>query len=147
MFQVNHVGKYKDQFRRFGKKTGIDIHFTIEKHELTKEMNHSLLEKVRCLLSNAQLDKSFWAEAMEYASHLMDRLSSTAIGGKTSLDIWSGGVAQNYDLLWVFGCPAYFNVKNDKLNLRVKKFVFLDVKRNTKRYKLCDPKKQEDCIE
>ena len=50
-------------------------------------MNHSFLEKVRCFLSNALLGKSFWAEALEYASHLMNRLSSTAIGGKTQLDI------------------------------------------------------------
>jgi len=50
-------------------------------------MNHFLLEKVWCLLSNAQLDKSFWAEALEYANHFMNRLSLTAIGGKTLSDI------------------------------------------------------------
>ena len=32
---------------------GIGIHFTIGKHGMAKEMNRSLLEKVRCLLSNA----------------------------------------------------------------------------------------------
>jgi len=62
-------------------------------------MNRSFLEKVQCLLSNAQLDKSFWAEALEYTSHLMNRLLSTAIGGKTSLDIWLGGAAEDYGLL------------------------------------------------
>jgi len=99
-------------------------------------MNCSLLERVRFLLSNASLDKSFWAEASVYASHLMNYLSSTAIGGKTPLDIWSGGVAQNYDLLCVFECQAYFSVKDDKLNPRIKKFVFWGVKRNLKGYKL-----------
>jgi len=39
------------------------------------------------LLSNALLDKTFWAEALEYASHVMNILSSTAIKGKTPLDI------------------------------------------------------------
>ena len=76
-------------------------------------MNHSLLEKVRCLLSNAQLDKSFWAETLEYASHLLIRLSCNAIGDKTPLDIWLGGAGQDYGLLWVFGCPTYFSVKNN----------------------------------
>jgi len=47
-----------------------------------------LLKKVRYLLSNAQLDKLFWAEVLVYASHLMNCLSSTAIEGKTLLDIW-----------------------------------------------------------
>jgi len=57
-------------------------------------MNRFLLEKVQCLLSNAQLNKSFWADALEYASHLMNRLSSTAIGGK---------------LRWIFGRVELLN--------------------------------------
>ena len=41
--------------------------------------------------------------------------------------------------LWfvgVFGCLIYFSIKDDKLNLRVKKFVFLGIKKNLKGYKL-----------
>ena len=64
-----------------------------------------------------QLDKSFWAETLVYASHLMNRLSSTAIRRKTLLDIWLGGAAQDYSLLRVFGCLAYFGVIDDNLNL------------------------------
>ena len=59
-------------------------------------------------VSNARLDKSFWTEAIVYASHLINGLSSTAIGGKTTLDIWSGGAAYDYDLRRVFRNPAYF---------------------------------------
>ena len=80
------------QFLRFGQNTGIATHFTTGIHGLAKEVNRSLLEKVRLLLSNAGLDKSFWAEAIMYASHLMNR--STAIGGKAPLKIWSGKAAQ-----------------------------------------------------
>ena len=68
----------------------------------------------------------------------MNRLLSIVIGGKISLDIWSGGAAQDYNLLRVFGCPTYFSVKDDKLNPRTKKFVFLGVKKNMKGYKLRD---------
>jgi len=52
------------------------------------------------------------------------------------LDIWSGGAAQDYDLLLVFRCLAYISVKDDKLNPRAKKLVFLGVERNLKGYKL-----------
>ena len=86
-------------------------------------MNCFLLEKIRYLLFNASLDKLFWAETLVNGSHLMNCLMLTAIGGKISLDIWSIEL-QDYSLLRIFGCPAYFNVKDDKLNLRVKKFVF-----------------------
>ena len=50
----------------------IVLKFTLETW-VAKEMNCSLLEKIQCLLSNAQLDKLFWAETLEYASHLITR--------------------------------------------------------------------------
>jgi len=67
--------------------------------------------------SNASLDKSFWTEALVYTSHLINRLLSTATGGKTPLDIWSGGgAAQDYSLLLAFRCADHFEVKENKLN-------------------------------
>ena len=51
-------------------------------------MNRTLLEKVRCMLSNAGLGKQFWAEAVMYASHLINRLPSAALNGKTPLEVW-----------------------------------------------------------
>ena len=74
-----------NQFLRFGQNTGIATHFTKGINRLAKEVNRSLLEKVRWLLSNAGLDKSFWAKAIVYASHLIN--GSTAIGGKAPL-VW-----------------------------------------------------------
>ena len=87
-------------------------------------------------MSNARLDKSFWTEAIVYASHLINGLSSTAIGGKTPLEVWPRKAAHDHDLLRVFESPAYFSAKNGKVNLRAKKFVFLGVKRNMKGNKL-----------
>ena len=109
-------------------------------------MNICLMEKFWCLLSNAQIDKSFWTEVLEYASHLINRLPATAIGSITPLDIGSGGVAQNYGLLWVFRYPTYFSIKDDKLNPLAKKFVFMGVKRNMKGYKLWDPKNKKSVL-
>ena len=64
------------------------MHFTVQKQiGMAKEMNCALLKKNRCLLSNTQLDKLFWAEPLVYASHLMNRLLSPVIGGKTPLKI------------------------------------------------------------
>jgi len=95
------------------------------------------------LLSNAQLDKSFWAEAIVYASHLINGLSSTAIGGKTPLEVLSGKAAQDHDLLREFESPACFSAKDGKVNPRAKKFVFLGVKRNMKGYRLWDPQNKK----
>ena len=85
--QIGNVERYRNQFLRFVQNTGIGTHFIEGIYGLAKEVNRSLLEKVQRLLYNTRLDKSFWAEAIVYASHLINRLSSTAIGGKTPLKV------------------------------------------------------------
>ena len=42
------------------------------------------------------------------ASHFINGLSSTAIGGKTTMEVWSGKATQGHGLLQEFGSPAYF---------------------------------------
>ena len=116
VLQIDSVREYKDQFLRFGQNTSIGVHFTNKIHRVAKKINRSLLKKVQYLLFYASLDNTLWAKVLMYASHFMNYLSSTAIGGKTPLDIWSGGAAQDYSLLWVFGYPAYFSIKDGKLN-------------------------------
>jgi len=91
---------------------------------LAKKINRSLLEKARCLLSNARLDKLFWAEAIVYASYLINGLSSTAIGGKTSLEVLSRKAAQDHNLLRKFGSPVYFSAKNSKMNREKRSLCF-----------------------
>ena len=92
------------------------------------------------MLSNADISKSFWAEALAYACHLVNRLPSSARGGKTPLEVWLEKVAQNYNSLRVFGCLAYYHVKDNMLDPRVKKRVFVGFKKRVKGYKILDPK-------
>ena len=92
------------------------------------------------MLSNAGLPKSFWAKALVYACYLVNKLPLSTIGGKTPLEVLSGKVAQDYNLLRVFGCPAYYHVKEDKLDPTVKKGVFVGFKRRIKGYKFWDLK-------
>ena len=64
VLQYDYVEKYKDSFLQFGQNNGIVTHITNGKDGVAKEMNCALLEKVRYLLSNASLNKSFWAEGL-----------------------------------------------------------------------------------
>ena len=73
---------------------------------------------------------------MAYAFYLVNRLPSSVIGGKTPLEVWSGKTAQDYNLLRVLGCPAYYRIKEDKLDPRVKKGVFVGFKKGVKGYKI-----------
>ena len=73
------------------------------------------------MLSNALLDKSFWAEVIVYASHLIN--GSTAIEGKALIEAWSEKAAQDHGLLREFESPTYFSAKDGKVNPRAKRFV------------------------
>ena len=53
ILQIDNVGEYKVQFLRFDQNNGISTHFTNKIYRVAKEINRSLLEKVRCLFSNA----------------------------------------------------------------------------------------------
>ena len=46
--------------------------------------------------------------------------------------------AADYDLLRVFGCPAYYHVKEDKVDPRAKKGLFVGFKKGIKRFKIWD---------
>ena len=67
-------------------------------------------------------------------------MPSSAIGDKNSLEVWSRRIAQDYDSLWVFGCPTYYYIKEDKLDPRARKGVFVEFKKGVKGYKIWDPK-------
>ena len=129
-----------DQFLIFCKKEGISRHFTVrdtpQQNGVAERMNRTLLEKVRCMLSNAGLGKQFWAEAVMYASHLINYLPSAALNGKTPLEVWSGKPANDYDTLRVFSSIAYYHVKESKLDPRAKKALFMGVTSGVKGYRL-----------
>ncbi|KAI9185006.1 hypothetical protein LWI28_003313 [Acer negundo] len=63
-----------DEFTDFCKKEGIQRHKTVRKtpqqNGLAGRMNRTLLERVRCMLSNAKLPNQFWAEAVSTAYYL-----------------------------------------------------------------------------
>ena len=78
---------------------GIERHFTVretpQQNGVAERMNKTLLEKVRCMLSNASLTKNFWVEALTYACYLVNRLPSSAIEGKTPLEVCVGPKAHH----------------------------------------------------
>ncbi|KAH9679582.1 Integrase catalytic domain-containing protein [Citrus sinensis] len=140
---VYTMGEYtSDPFLQVCQNEGIKRHFTVrhipQQNGVAERMNRTLLEKVRCMLSNAGLDKKFWAEVVSYTSHLVNWLPSTTIGRKTPMEMWSGKHAQDYDSLRIFGCPAYYHVKDGKLDPRARKAIFVGFKGGVKGFKLRD---------
>ncbi|KAG8501480.1 hypothetical protein CXB51_003989 [Gossypium anomalum] len=138
-----------DEFNRLCKSEGTVRHLTVrhtpQQNGVAERMNRTIMEKVRCMLSNANLPKSFWAEAASTACFLINRSPSVAIEKKTPQEVWSGNPA-NYSDLKIFGCPAYAHVNNGKLEPRSIKCVFLGYKAGVKGYKLWCPENRKVVI-
>ena len=63
-------------------------------------MNKTLVEKVRCMLSNTRLGKFF--EVVTYAQHLVYHFPSSVIGGKTPLEVYGLENLQLIMILCIF---------------------------------------------
>lgn len=115
-------------FNEFCNNEGIVRHRIVrntpQQNGVAERMNRTLVERARCMLSNAGLSKEFWAEAVNTTCYLVNRSLSTAIECKTPEEMWSGSLASYIDLR-VFGCPAYAHVNEGKLEPRAKKCIFL----------------------
>ena len=55
-------------------RNNIDFHHSGDFYQngVAERMNRTLLERARCMLSNAGLDKEFWAEAVSSACYLVN---------------------------------------------------------------------------
>ncbi|KAH9698403.1 hypothetical protein KPL71_024000 [Citrus sinensis] len=142
--RLDNGGEYKnDQFLQICQDEGIVRHFTIrdtpQQNGVAERMNQTILEKVRCMLSNAGLSKEFWAKAVVYACHLINRLPLTIVKGRTAMEMWTGKPATDYDSLHVFGFTAYYHVKESKLDPRAKKALFMGITGGVKGYRLWCP--------
>eukprot|EP00253_Pinus_taeda_P022311 PITA_22311 len=75
-------------------------------------MNKTLMERARSMLSGARLGQEFWAEAVDTACYLVNRLPSSALEDKTPQEVWTGK-KPSLSHLRVFGCDAYVNVPKE----------------------------------
>ena len=85
-----------DEFNTFFKKEGIVRHHTVchtpQQNGVAERRNKTLMEKVRCMLSNAPLAKSFWVEVTSTSCYLINRSPSVAIKKKTPQEVWSSSL-------------------------------------------------------
>ncbi|GJV18246.1 transposable element [Tanacetum coccineum] len=133
------------EFNDFCRDEGIARHYTVrytpQQNWVAERMNRTLLERTRCLLLNAGLDRSFWAEALNTACYLINRSPATAIDCKTPIEVWSGKPA-DYSKLCVFGCLAYYHVSEGKLDPRGEKGIFMGYGDGVKGYRIWSPSKK-----
>jgi transposase InsO family protein len=98
------------EFENYCKEFWIDRHettaYTPQQNEVVECMNMTLLERARSMLSNANLQKELWEEAVNIGCFLVNRSPSTTIECKILEEAWTVH-SFNYSNLKFFGCKAY----------------------------------------
>ena len=85
---------------------------TPEQNGVAERMNRTLCESGRAMLFHAELSKGFWAEAINTAVYIRNRLITSATGETPYFRCF--GEAADVSHLRVFGCMAFAHVPDDK---------------------------------
>nr|GEW12974.1 hypothetical protein [Tanacetum cinerariifolium] len=127
------------EFEKLCIESEIARHLTVtgtsQQNGLAERMNRTLMDKVRYLLIQSGLPKTFWVEATCTNEYLINRSPSTAIEKKTPMEMWSGHPS-DYGMLRIFGCVVYPHDKQGKLEPRAVKCVILGYPEGVKGYRL-----------
>lgn len=148
--RTDNGGEYSsNELENYLKSHGIrhqtTVPYTPQQNGVAERTNRTLFEKVRCMLFESNLDKRFWAEAMNTAIYLKNVSPTAAVDGAVPEGAWRD---ENIDIshLRVFGCKAQMQVpkeKRKKLDKRSQSLIFVGYCTDTKGYRLMslnDPK-------
>lgn len=133
-------------FEKFLSKHGI-LHqtsapYTPQHNGLAERKNRVLVERARCMLFCADLDKRMWAEALATAAYIINRSPNRALEGKTPYEMWTGK-KPNLSHMKIFGSVAMVHVpkeKRQKWDKKSAKMLLVGYCENTKGYRLMDLK-------
>lgn len=91
--------------------------YSPQQNGLAERMNRTLLDRVRCMLLDSGLSRGFRAEAIQYASKIINNIPCRGTGTKCPEKLWSGKIP-DISMLRVFGCAAIAHVP-DKIRKKL----------------------------
>lgn len=112
--------------------------YTPEQNGLSERMNRTIVEKARCLLFEAVLDKKFWAEATNTAVYLQNRTISSGLNDKTPYELWTN-MKPDVSHLRIFGSTVMVHVPKEKRlkwDKKSEQCIFVGYSENVKGYRV-----------
>ena len=86
---------------------------TPQHNGVAERMNHTIVEKVWCMLKLAKLPKSFWGKAVNTVVYLINKSPSVPLDFDIPQRVWIGKDVP-YSYLKVFGCKAFMHVPKEQ---------------------------------
>ena len=145
-FRTDGGGEYTfKKFTEYLKSEGI-INETTTPHSpqsnpFVERANHTIMERVRCMLDDGGLSKKYCAFAVSVAVYLKNRNPTRSVVCKTLYESWHGR-KPSLKHLHVFGFLAFVHVPKEKwkkLDYRATPGIFVGYSISTKQYFVYDP--------
>jgi hypothetical protein len=113
-------GEFKNaKFDDFCSKRGYKREFsaprTPQQNGVVERKNRTLIELARTMLNEHPTPKFLWAEAVNTACHVANRVSLRSILKKTPYELWYGR-KPNISYMKVFGCKCFILDESNKLD-------------------------------
>ena len=139
----DHGGEFENHlFKTFFEKHGISHNFscprTPQQNGVVERKNRTLQEMARTMLNDSGIEKYFWAEAVNTACYIINRVSIRKILSKTPYELWKGR-KPTLAYFHIFGCDCY--ILNNKDNLgkfdsKSDKSIFVGYSTSSKAYRV-----------
>lgn len=133
------------EFNQFLGINGIQRRLTVpnnpEQNGIAERRNRTLVEMARCMLLQAGLPQTFWAEAVWAANYVRNRCPSKSLGGKTPFEV-RFGKKPNVSCLREFGCDVFVLDRTSakgKFDAKTKKGICLGNSEESKGYRVWIP--------
>jgi len=115
--KANNGGEYCDPFESYSKMYDIRMIKTPPKtpqlNGVAERMNHTIEEKVRCMLQGASLPKSFEGGAIKTAVDLINLTPLRPLDGEIPEEVWYKKKTF-FNHLRVFGCRTLVHIAKDE---------------------------------
>jgi transposase InsO family protein len=145
-------GEYlSTEFDRYLKDQGIKrqptIHHLPQQNGVAERLNRTLVEHAQAMLLGRDMPKILWAEALNYATWLKNRLPSHATPDKTPYELVNKS-KPNLALAHEFGTLVYVHITTGgKLEAKAEEATFVGVDQESKGYRIWWAAKQKVFIE
>ncbi|KAH9650254.1 hypothetical protein KPL70_026300 [Citrus sinensis] len=139
----DHRGEFKNHaFESFCNNLGIEHQFssprTPQQNGVVERKNRSIQEMARTMLNENALPKYFWAEAVNTACYVLNRVLIRPNLNKTPYELWKDR-KPNIGYFKVFGCKCFVLNTKDNLGKFDSKFdvgIFLGYSNSSKAYRV-----------
>lgn len=144
IFRSDRGGEFTgNEFKQFMYGMGIKLQYTApyspQQNGVAERKNRSLIEMARCMLTDADLPKYLWAEAVNTANYIQNR-TLTKGAEQIPYHLWNDE-KPNAVKFEIFGTKCYVHVpteKRRKLDNTAREMFFIGYEDGSKAYRLYD---------